>query len=488
VAGTDECTVSRPTISNIRDAWVEMYTEMVYRNANVSVAAHFASGVSPKSVFIVHVQDEADIKLRSGDARDGPSMPRRGRASKVQAHVVTVVVGQSRHDIPTELEALGDKTAPTLATSLEAVLRKIVSGVLPERSAHVNGAAHGNGTREEQHAAHGNGAQERRSGAAHDDGGREHPETWVVHILIGDGVPTNLAAAKLLWASVAHVPLGKRVRYFIAVVKCATHQAALTAKAAVTGTFAATAGGELYKTTAGVAVRLFKYLINDYYEDFCTTAWDWVSNKLRVVAHGGGERDRHTATTRGLRELYTSHVIGDEMMLLWNNGFGLLSHEVGAGVDPTDARLALVGRFARFMIEELLKVDSHPTVTSFFTFARNCAPHAHHALHRYASSRAPRDVHASGPRQRGHCRSHRLVTAPRPRAGLQVTIPLCLCELRGLRAGGQWLLLTGVISGPRARRHWHRLIGILRWSDSRPIQRRAAPVVGWITSFASHES
>ena len=36
---------------------------------------------------------------------------------------------------------------------------------------------------------------------------REQPETWVVHILIGDGIPTNLVAAKLLWASVAQVPL-----------------------------------------------------------------------------------------------------------------------------------------------------------------------------------------------------------------------------------------------------------------------------------------
>jgi len=98
------------------------------------------------------------------------------------------------------------------------------------------------------------------------------------------------------------------------------------------------------------------------------TAWDWVSTQLRVVAHGDGERERRTVTAHGLRELYTSHVIGDEMMLLWNNGFGLLSHEVGAGVDPTDERLALVERFARFIIEELLKVDSHPTVTRFFTF------------------------------------------------------------------------------------------------------------------------
>ena len=72
----------------------------------------------------------------------------------------------------------------------------------------------------------------------------------MIHILIGDGIPTNLVAAKLLWASVAQVPLGPRVRYFLVAVKCATHQAA------VAGTFAAAAGGELYKTIAGVAVKL----------------------------------------------------------------------------------------------------------------------------------------------------------------------------------------------------------------------------------------
>ena len=27
------------------------------------------------AIFLVHVQDEADIRLRSGDARDGPKMP-----------------------------------------------------------------------------------------------------------------------------------------------------------------------------------------------------------------------------------------------------------------------------------------------------------------------------------------------------------------------------------------------------------------------------
>jgi hypothetical protein len=320
-----------------------MYTEMAYKSARAVVAAHCAADVSLKAVFLVHVQDEADIRLRSGDARDGPSVPRRGRASKVQAHVVTLVAGRSRRDIPTEIEALGDKTAPTLATSLEAVLRRIVCGTL------LGSSAHGNGAREQP---------ELRGG-----------EVWVVHILVGDGVPTNLAAAKLIWASVARDPLGPRVRYFLVVVKCATHQAALTAKAAVIGSFAAAAGGELYRTIAGAAVRLFKYLVNDYYEEFCKTARQWVSSQLRVVPHGSGAREeqqsahgdsareRRTATAHGLRELYTSHVISDEMMLLWNCGLSEMMHEVGAAVDPTGERPALIDRFVGYIIKELLQAN-----------------------------------------------------------------------------------------------------------------------------------
>ena len=46
------------------------------------------------------------------------------------------------------------------------------------------------------------------------------------------------------------------------------------------------------------------------------------------------------------------------MMLLWNNGFECLSHEVGAAVDPTDERPVLVARFARFIIQELLQAHA----------------------------------------------------------------------------------------------------------------------------------
>ena len=339
-AGTDACTNSRPTMTKIRDAWTEMYKAMVYTSTRKAVETHFACAPL-KTMFIVHVQDEADIRLRSGDARDGPSLPRRGRSSKVQAHVVTVVAGSSRRDIPTELEALGDKTAATLATSMETLLRGIVGSVLPERS------AHGHGAREEQ------------------------AERWIVHIVVGDGVPTNLKAAKHLWASITAAPFGSRVRYFLLVVKCGTHQAALSAKSGVTGSFAAAVGGELYKTVAGTAVRLFKYIINDYYEEFCHSVRDWVSKKLHVLAHSDG----HRSPPAGLRDLYSSHVISDEMMFLWNGIKPMhedkcLLHEVGVGVDPTTERHALVARFTLFIVQ-LLRVDSHPTVTRFFTFRAN---------------------------------------------------------------------------------------------------------------------
>ena len=66
VVGTDDCTASRPTLSKIEDAWVEMYKEMTYKFARGVVATHLAFAEGPVAVRAfhqVHVQDEADIRL-----------------------------------------------------------------------------------------------------------------------------------------------------------------------------------------------------------------------------------------------------------------------------------------------------------------------------------------------------------------------------------------------------------------------------------------
>lgn len=69
---------------------------------------------------------------------------------------------------------------------------------------------------------------------------------------------------------------------------------------------------------------------------------------MRTGEGSGGER---------AAGLYTKRVISDEIMALWNCGFSKMMHEVGAAVDPDSERPALVARFVRFMIQDLLNAN-----------------------------------------------------------------------------------------------------------------------------------
>ena len=121
-----------------------------------------------------------------------------------------------------------------------------------------------------------------------------------------------------------------------------------------------------------MATRLFKYLINDYYEEFCTNVTNWVSTGLTLVEHEEADR---TLLGRGqdiqkLQELYTKHVIPDTMVELWNNGAGHLSHKLPPDVKASASRSRLVSRFTTFIVKYLLTPDEHPTLTRFFTFRK----------------------------------------------------------------------------------------------------------------------
>ena len=139
VAGMDAPVISRKSIERIRDAWITMYKPMVLKIAAdrlktvVAGATHdarVAGSCSFVCVWFLQVQDEADLKLRIRED-DGHDVLRRSRASKVQQNVLSILDMHGCLDIPTELEALGDKTAATLATSFERLLRSTVSAVLP---------------------------------------------------------------------------------------------------------------------------------------------------------------------------------------------------------------------------------------------------------------------------------------------------------------------------------------------------------------------
>ena len=282
-------------------------------------------------VYLLHIQDEADIRLRSESARDGPAVPSRSRSSKVQQHVLTMHGAGGRVlDLPMELEALSDKSAPTLATSFERVLRSVAASVLPQPQAKM-------------------------------------PEVWVIHIIIGDGIATNEKAGKILWSCIAQEQLNPGTRYFLLILKCATHQTGLSAKSSVIGRSAATGagGGELYKTITGVASRLFKFLICDYFEEFVFSVREWVVHKLVVQSAEEEENVAATSAAKALQRLYTEHVVPRDMLRLWNNGFGCMRHRLEPGENPDEERPRVVNDFVQWIVKHLLHVDSHPTLSRF---------------------------------------------------------------------------------------------------------------------------
>ena len=238
--------------------------------------------------------------------------------------------------LPWELEALGDKSAPTLATSFERLLRFVVEGVLPS-------------SLQPQAAA---------------------PELWVLHVLIGDGIATNEKAAKILWACVKQRQLAPGTRYMLVVLKCVTHQAGLATKSAVIGRAAATGagGGELYKAITGVASRLFKYVICDYFEEFVFSVREWVVADLLVQPAEEGEDAAATGAAKALQRLYTEHVVPDAMLELWNNGLGNLRHRLAPGQDPVEERPRVVNEFVQWIVKHLLHANSHPTLNLFPRF------------------------------------------------------------------------------------------------------------------------
>ena len=112
-----------------------------------------------------------------------------------------------------------------------------------------------------------------------------------------------------------------------------THQSGLSAKSGVEGSAASAAGGN--DDVTGMATRLFKYLINDYYEELCTNVTNWIARSLNVVEHDEAER---TFLGRGqdvhnLRELYTERVVPDEIVALWNVDANTLAHRLVPGAD-----------------------------------------------------------------------------------------------------------------------------------------------------------
>lgn len=217
----------------------------------------------------VDIHDEARMRLRTRKAAQESAS--RSRTAKVQTHDVCMFFGPARVKIYTELEGLADKTAPTLASSLLGVV-DIMGNIVG-------------------------------SGLA-DAGGMDW---WFVGVIIGDSVNTNQNAYRILWSEAQRSPpAGGRASFFLICVFCATHQANLSARHLIEGGGAkqgainvqaaagapgaaeaarAAAGAKHApcRTFCGTSVRLFKYLIGDYYEEFLAALVRWVDGGMKIL-------------------------------------------------------------------------------------------------------------------------------------------------------------------------------------------------------------
>ena len=365
VVGSDSSMVSRESVKNIRAAFLEIWKNMIFASlrdfiaaqrrgtpkavaaATGAIAATSAiAGPNVVCVHVSHVQDEAELRLLSSDPSNRAGLPRRSRTSKVQMHVVTVtcgargagssgskVMGQRSWGVLVELEGLVDKTAATLATSFERLVNTLLENMLPRPQ------------------------PSRRKDS--------EPEVWLVHAIIGDAISTNGAAAKILWAMAATGAF-KKVRYFLLVGKCGTHQSALSAKDGVIGRAAAAAAeaageGKEFEDVVATVVRIFKYLVLDYYEDFKLSIAKWVNLHVEVVVPEAASS--HAAR---MQILYTKNVIPDELLQLWHSSTpaGKLQTVAKRGQDHTTIK----DEWTKFILEKLLRVDTHPTLTRFFSF------------------------------------------------------------------------------------------------------------------------
>ena len=253
-----------------------------------------------------------------------------------------------------ELDPLADKTAKVLGTSLNKVLRG-VSTTISEGFA----------------------------------GGGATEAPWFIHILVGDGVPTNEAACKIVLAWTRTSPLPRGLRYFVISVKCASHQANLSVTAAVCGR-AALAGAHntaalgdapllnrhmanrsdsAARSVCGAIVRFFKYLVTDYYSEFLANLQEIVGQLS--AGDISPERQRQRDRWVGMQSLYGDGVFPPGLLDALNGGVGEWVHCLSPGLAAdanADRLLGVRSSLLEILRRRILVVDEHPTLTRMWTF------------------------------------------------------------------------------------------------------------------------
>ena len=342
--------ISPTYISACRDAMAEMVLARNRQQVREMLILARPSGQLNESqpLFFTHIHDEAAMRLRSIDSdtfavadtyRDaslklssGPrpnAHPYRSRASKVQNDVLLLQIEEAQAQVFSELQPLAKKDGPTIATALLQSARRVL--------------------------------QECK--CALDSGKCAFTEVRVLHLLTGDGVPTNENAARRMLKEILARQCDFGIRYGLLAWKCSSHVSNLLVAVAVcSGMVKRPQDHPLVAT----CVRVFKYLIADYVEEFAGALREFVIRNLNVIPPGPAFIEGTGAQMLSLQRLYGSEVLSGELCALLNGSLaaGNLEH-IG-----TKDKAEIAGEIYGALYRRILKVEERPVITRFWLFSQ----------------------------------------------------------------------------------------------------------------------
>ena len=185
--------LSHSTVSQARDTFGHLLVAF-----NRKDVARYTDGITHGFVIVRHLHDEATMRMRSklpaAPAAEHVRGPLRSRSSKIQNNVVTMHRNTKDKQLPVllELQPLARKDAETVATALRGVIDTVGTAMAASTQGRV---------------------------------------VRVIHCLVGDGIFTNVAAARLLWSWAAAAPVAPHYR--ILMFTCSTHAANLVVRTAI---------------------------------------------------------------------------------------------------------------------------------------------------------------------------------------------------------------------------------------------------------------
>ena len=326
--------ISHTYINRVRDAFCE--TLKMFNRATLAALAHATlmsirdANSRPRHVIIDHIHDEALMRIRSfapvqdADLCAPTKNLVRACSSKIQNNVVNVTMGQTTLEWFCELQPLQKKDSATLAIAIINIVREIfehASG--PLRSAVVKLRA--------------------------------------THDVTGDGISTNEAALKRVRWHFRTKPC-PWMDYFVVAWKCGSHQANLVVAVAI-------CGFEHHKKNklCCACVRLFKYLIPDYAEEFGRSLRRYVTDNLKLtVCPSPNDNCPFRQERARLQLLYGAQVFPSCIGEVLSGNF----RELEVVSQTGDDRAEMCGKVYSMLFELLIVAQEKPIVTRFFLFAK----------------------------------------------------------------------------------------------------------------------